>query len=308
MNAVEVRPFRAGDERGVHTVLDACFRGIEPWSLETVTGWTSAADFDPDSLLLAVEREVIVGCVRSARLPRGDAWVLRELAALPGSTAGVITDSLLESMLIRLDPLEPVFLRARTPALEPYLSAYGRRGFTPVRKVLRMAWHLAGHPPTGTSSSNVRIAEAMGIGADTLAELYLAGLRPYWDWWIEDRGGPGALRSRLTTHFRSASETEVWLVAEFERRPVGLAGASELGEDEIVLEGVYVLPESRGRGIGSTLMNALLAKLRQGAAKRLVVYDTFSFLDVYPPAVRLYLKSGARVEAEFLHLERWTRA
>ncbi len=67
------------------------------------------------------------------------------------------------------------------------------------------------------------------------------------------------------------------------------------------------MPEFRRKGSGSALMLALLAALR-ASDRMLVVYDTFSFLDSNAPAVKLYLRSGGRLEAEFLHLERWKNA
>jgi len=238
------------------------------------------------------------------RLPRGDAFLVRELAALSRYDAGAIADALLRTALAELESFRLTFIRASTPILEPYASVYRRHGFAPVRRVLRISWDLSGAAHELMSSAKVRIQEAKTYRAEVLAELFLAGLRPYWDWWIEDRGGAHALLNRATAYFRSIPDNAIWLVAEPETNPVGLSGVSLTDADEVVLEGVYVVPEFRRRGIGSALMTATLAELKKFGRKRLVVYDTFSFLDSYAPAVDLYLKSGGRIEAEYLHLEK----
>lgn len=305
MPSIEIRPFEEGDGAALQTVLGTCFHGIERWSLERIKRLTSSTDFEPKNLLLAVSQAMVVGCVRIVRLPRGDAYVVRDLAALSPYNADEIAGNLLESALLQLEGLEPTFIRARTPILEPYVSAYRRRGFAPVRRVLTMSWDLTVPAPMMKSAVAVKITERKVHGAKVLAELYLIGLSPYWDWWIADRGGPSALLSVLTEHFQSIPDQETWLVAELEGNPVGLSGASPSTSEEVVLEGVYVLPEFRGKGIGSTLMSATLAELRRVGQSKLVVYDTFSDLESYAPAVGLYLKSGGRIEAEYLHLERW---
>ena len=65
--------------------------------------------------------------------------------------------------------------------------------------------------------------------------------------------------------------------------------------------GVYVLPEFRGRGIGSTLMREALTRARQLGQRKVVVF-TVAALDSLPPGVMLYLKNGGKIEAEYLHL------
>ncbi|MDQ3937962.1 MAG: GNAT family N-acetyltransferase, partial [Chloroflexota bacterium] len=120
---------------------------------------------------------------------------------------------------------------------------------------------------------------------------------------IEEAGGAAALKRRVGDHFVSGpDDDELWLVAELDGEPVGLAGASELDKDEAVLEGVYVLPEHRGRGIGSALMDATLAGIST-RTRRLVVLETVAALVGDTPSVRMYRRSGARLRATYMHLQ-----
>ena len=151
--------------------------------------------------------------------------------------------------------------------------------------------------------ANVAIVDAARHPSAILAELYVEGMRPYRDWYIEEHGGAAAMKRRVADHLASGPrDNKRWLVAELDGEPVGLAGASELDQDEAVLEGVYVLPEHRGRGVGSALMEATLAGVRE-RTERLVVGEMVTFLEGDTPSVRLYRRSGARLRAEYMHLQ-----
>jgi GNAT superfamily N-acetyltransferase len=64
---------------------------------------------------------------------------------------------------------------------------------------------------------------------------------------------------------------------------------------------VEVLREFRGRRVGTALMGAALRRARELGFRRLVVH-TIAYLDALAPGAVLYLKSGGRIEAEYLHL------
>jgi GNAT superfamily N-acetyltransferase len=67
--------------------------------------------------------------------------------------------------------------------------------------------------------------------------------------------------------------------------------------------GVVVLPEHRMKRVGSTLMQNVLKEVRKAGLKSLRVY-TMAYLDRLAPGAVLYLKSGGRITAEYLQLEK----
>jgi GNAT superfamily N-acetyltransferase len=274
---------------------------METWTAERVDALVSS-DSDAARLWVALDGSRQVGCVRVHPVPRPGAHVIRELA-VDADRLEPIVDRLLDIALDRLSNLNAALVRASTPPMRLYTGAYRRRGFVPVRRALTLAWDLSGQPWAAPSSATTVVHDARRYAPDLLAELYVEGMRPYWDWYIDERGGAEALKRRAAEHFTSLrGEDERWLVAELAASPVGLAGVSALAADEADLEGVYVLPAHRGEGVGSALMQVTLAMVRERTT-RLVVTETTSFLESDIPSIRLYVRSGAQPQAEYVHLQ-----
>lgn len=124
---------------------------------------------------------------------------------------------------------------------------------------------------------------------------------PYWDWWFEERGGLEALDWASKFGFPNGT----WLGSIHGDRVTGLAGflADAYGPGEARLECFCVLPEFRGKGIGSAVLLETLRRARRAGQRKLVIY-TLGYLDHLPPGAVTYLKSGARVEGEYLQLQR----
>jgi hypothetical protein len=64
---------------------------------------------------------------------------------------------------------------------------------------------------------------------------------------------------------------------------------------------------SENREFGSALMNATIREAQQLHQKEMKLC-TLAFLDHLAPGAILYLRSGGRIEAEYLQLERKTRS
>jgi N-acetylglutamate synthase-like GNAT family acetyltransferase len=93
-----------------------------------------------------------------------------------------------------------------------------------------------------------------------------------------------------------------WLVAKVGNKIVGVAGATPRPKKgEASFSGVAVLLSYRMSGIGSMLMNAAMKKTRELGYQRLVVH-TVAYLDALAPGAVLHMKSGGKIEAEYLHL------
>jgi hypothetical protein len=81
-------------------------------------------------------------------------------------------------------------LKAFVPAVQPYVDVYKQSSFEPVGRSLRIGWDLTAHP---TEQSKVRTRELSKELADDAAGVWVEGLHPFWDWWIEEQGGPESL-------------------------------------------------------------------------------------------------------------------
>jgi len=301
MSPITIRRFRSGDAAPLARVLDRCFGPMETWTAERVDALVSS-NADASRLWVALDGSRQVGCVRVHPVPRPGAHVIRELA-VDADRPEPIVDRLLNVALDHLCELKATIVRASTPQVRLYTDAYRRRGFVPVRRTLTLAWDMSGQPWAAPSSASVVVHDAGRYAPELLAALYVEGMRPYWDWYIDERGGIEALKRRAAEHFTSLrGKHERWLVAELAASAVGLSGVSALAAEEADLEGVYVLPAHRGKGVGSALMQATLAMVSERTT-RLVVTETTSFLDSDIPSIRLYVRSGAQPQAEYVHLQ-----
>ncbi len=78
------------------------------------------------------------------------------------------------------------------------------------------------------------------------------------------------------THFRLDAEEVaegrgVFLVAYDDNQPVGCGALRKLDESTVEIKRMYVAPESRGRGVGRGVLNALETEARNLGANRLVL-------------------------------------
>jgi GNAT superfamily N-acetyltransferase len=84
-----------------------------------------------------------------------------------------------------------------------------------------------------------------------------------------------------------------FFVAELDGGIVGTAGLTEQGS----LERFYVLPEARGAGLGSALLQAVAGEARRRGHARLEIWSDKRFEDAH----RLYQRCGARIVGERVH-------
>ena len=150
--------------------------------------------------------------------------------------------------------------------------------------------------------NEVQTMELSKEDADDAAEVWVEGLRPYWNFWIEEQGGAGALGNWVK---ESVGTDKGWIGAFLEERLVGLAilVPDFYGPGESRFNGAYVLPKFRERRVGSALMNATIREACRLDQRKVNVYTT-AFLDHLAPEAVLYLKSGGNIEAEYLQLQR----
>lgn len=300
-----IRQFQEGDDTGLQRLLDRCFGRFEAWTADRVTELTVVPGSDTAALWVALDGSRLVGCIRAFGVHQAGSYVIRELA-VDTEPQEPVAGQLLDVALEHLKGLDPSLIRSSTLNLAPYPEAYRRKGFTAVRRALTLTWDLAEPLPAPAGESPVVVGEALRHAPEHLAELYVEGMRPYWDWLIDERGGTEAYKKRVAAYIDELADDgsdEMWLAAELEGVAVGLAFVTKLDEDEADMGGVYVLRAFRNQGVGSALMRATLSGLRERAKKCLVVPETISSLDSDIPSIRLYKRWGAQVRAEYLHLQ-----
>ncbi|HEX4919213.1 MAG TPA: GNAT family N-acetyltransferase [Candidatus Bathyarchaeia archaeon] len=249
---------------------------------------------------LVAEREgSIVGCAGLYKLDR-PGWFEISKLAVRDTKPEDLAQRLLAKILDDLESRQLKFVKASTVAVQPYVDVYKSSGFEPTRRSVRIVWDLS---KVQARTSRFETRELGKDSADEAADVWIEGLRPYWNYWIEESGGADEIKAWTRQSVSTKSQT--WLGAFDKEKIVGLAmiRPDSYGPGEARFNGAYALPEYRGRGIGSDLMSAIIREAQRLNQQTMRVY-TLAFLDHLAPGAVLYLKSGGRIEAEFLQLER----
>jgi len=131
-----VRIFRLGEESELLTLLaEAHGNHYDPAETK---GVSSSARFDPAGCFIAEDHGAPVECVAVTKLPRDKWFVIRYLAARNPKSRVLLAQKLLEQAVEHVWSQGPEYVRATTPAIEPYVTVYKDAGFSPVRKDFRI--------------------------------------------------------------------------------------------------------------------------------------------------------------------------
>jgi N-acetylglutamate synthase-like GNAT family acetyltransferase len=258
----------------------------------------SPPSFSPEGFFIAEEGAKAVGCVGAFNLAAEGFVETRYLAVKDAFSNPHVMNGLIEAALKYATSKECRQLKATVLTIQPYIEAYQRFDFKPVRRILRIAWDLARVLEKERVDRGIATVEVSNDDVDEAAHVFVEALQPYWDWWIEQKGG----NQKILNEFAESMRQSPWLAAKVENKIGGLTGVDPHPErGEASFFGVLVLPSYRMGGIGSVLMNAALNKTRELGYDRLVVH-TLAYLDALAPGAVLYIKSGGKIEAEYLHL------
>jgi len=146
----------------------------------------SSDAFDPEGCFLAREKGAVVGCVAVTSLPRKNWLVIRYLAAKHAMSRIDAVEKLLGRALEYVESKRAEFLRATTPAIQPYVDVYKSFGFKPLRRDFRITWDL--RDATDHPNKLVEMSEVSEKTAWEIEEKFVESLRPYWDWRTEEQG------------------------------------------------------------------------------------------------------------------------
>ena len=296
---VEVRNFRTGDECDFFEILSDSFGPLE--YVPRVRAEISGPYFIREGSFIAEKNGSAIGCVGLRNFPR-EKWLdIRYLAVRDSESRALMAEKLVAEAVRYADSIHCEILKAHVPAVQPYVDVYKRSGFEPVRRSLRIGWYLTAQP---MEQSKILTRELSKESANDAAEVWVEGLRPYWDWWIEEQGGPEALGDWVK---ESVGNDQGWIGAFLDEKLVGLAilRPDAYGPGQSRFNGAYALPKYRGRGVGSALMSATIREALRLHQKEMKVY-TLAFLDHLAPGAILYLRSGGTIEGEYLQLQRKT--
>ena len=297
-SSASVRAFSRGEESVLLAILKDAF-GVFA-DIPRTKATLSSRRFDADGCFVAEEKGVPIGLVAATSLPRDKWFVIRYLSIRRATTQTQIAERLLAEVIGYVESKGPEFLRATTPAVQPYVEAYRKFGFKPLRRDFRISWQINDVPDTGDSR-----LETEGVSDETMdsaSSIFARALSPYWDWRTEEEGGIAAVAESFK---QDRSRGAKWILARSNKEHVGLVGIiPDYYEPGVAwFRGAFVLPEHRGKKVGSALMSEI-ARFAKHLRQREMIAYTFSYLDSLAPGALLYLKSGGKIEAEYLQLSR----
>ncbi len=297
-SGVSVRVFSRGEESTVLDILNDALGSFA--DVPRTRAALSSRRFDAYGCFIAEENHVPIGWVAATSLPRDRWFVIRYLNVRQAMLRTDVAENLLDRAIKYVESKEPEFLRATTPAIQPYVQVYRKYGFKPLRRDFRISWRIDDVPDA--EDPRLETEEVSDETMDSASSLFVQASSPYWDWRTEEEGGTiAAAESFKEDRSRGAK----WILASFDKEPVGLVGIiPDYYEPGIAwFRGAFVLPEHRGNRIGSALMSEISRFAKNVGQRKMIVY-TFSYLDTLAPGALLYLKSGGKIEAEYLQLTR----
>ena len=294
---VKLREFAPGDENVFLDLIKNSFGSLEyPPRLK---GELTGTYLDRKGSFIAERDGTPIGCVGLRRFPKEDWSEIRYLAVKNGEERISLAHTLVSKATQHAETIHVKQLKAFVPAVEPFVGIYKKAGFSPARRSLRISWDLTNLTP---EEPNVQTRWISKEHANEAADVWVDGLRPYWDYWIEEQGGPEECKAWV----KESVGTDPWWIGAFhDQKLVGLSifRADAYGPGEGRFNGAYVLPKYREQRIGSALMRYTIREAQRLNQKRMNVY-TLGFLDYLAPGSLLYLKSGGKVESEYLQFER----
>ncbi|MCE4603101.1 MAG: GNAT family N-acetyltransferase [Desulfurococcales archaeon] len=289
----------AGNVGIVFGLVRRIYRGFEDVTLDGLramvsTGLLSMAVLSEGKPIAFASSNSLPGAieVRSLAVDLGYGWAL---------------DTLLQTIASRLKPLlSGRLFRVVDLGLPSIVSAPFNLGLKPRRRILKIKWILDQSPAKCLERipEGVVIVKVSDYGdLEEVAKAYLEGLSTHWRWWIDsDMGGyEDALRE-----VRGWIEGDPyrWYTALVVDTVVGAAGYMPHPRLAHIawLAGVAMKPGYRLQGIGRALLCSVLDSVRGENFREAVVY-TFSPIIGLAPGATLYLKTGASIQAEYIHFE-----
>lgn len=279
-------------------VLSEAYGGMQ--DIQATKAVLSSPSFDREACFIAEDSGATIGCVAVTTLPKKNWLVIRYLAVKRAMSRIEIAQRLLGRAIEFAESKRFEYLRSTTPAIQPYVDVYKALGFRPIRRDFRISWDLQNSP--GLVGKEIDLQEVTNQNMEMAAGIFIRSLDPFWDWRTEEQGGREAVaRSFELEPGRGAK----WMLALSRGEVVGLTGLipDYYNAGEGRFRGAFVVPEQRAKGLGMAIMQEALSWAGRLAQRKMTVY-TFSYLDSLAPGALLYLKSGGKIDSEYLQLQK----
>ena len=135
-SGVSVRAFSPREELVLLDILKDAFGNFA--DIPRTRAAFSSQRFDMNGCFVAEENGKPIGWVAATSLPRDKWFVIRYLSVRRATTQTQIAKKLLAEVIAYVESKGPEFLRATTPAVQPYVEAYREFGFRPLRRDFRI--------------------------------------------------------------------------------------------------------------------------------------------------------------------------
>jgi N-acetylglutamate synthase-like GNAT family acetyltransferase len=176
-----VRTFRHVDEQSFLELVNAAYRNLETLTAERVKALLAPPYFHPEGFFIAEEKSAAVGCVGVFDLPDKGYLEIRYLAVKDAFSNRPIVNSLIEAALDHANSKKCAVVKAVILTIQPYIDAYRRFGFKPIRRILRIAWDPIKIPEEKHENRKVALVELSEDDMDEASHVFVEGLQPYWD-------------------------------------------------------------------------------------------------------------------------------
>ena len=298
MPETSLRPFQQGDERVLLEILTEAYHGMQDF--EGTKTMLSSPSFNHEACFIAEDDGSAIGCVAVTTLPRKNWLVIRYLAVKRAMSRIKIAQRLAGRAIEYAESKRFENLRVTTPAIQPYVDVYKTLGFKPIRRDFRIFWDLQDIP--SIRGEQVDLQRVSSENLELAARTFVESLGPYWDWRTEEQGGQEAVARSFKKELGRGTK---WMLAVSSEHVVGLTGLipNYYRQGEGRFRGAYVVSEQRGKGLGMAIMREAMIWAAKLAQKKMTVY-TFSHLDSLAPGALLYLKSGGKIDSEYLQLQK----
>src|SRR5437667_8160458 len=173
-SGVSVRAFSQGEELALLEILRDAFCSFA--DVPRTKAVFSSKRFDPDGCFVAEENGVPIGWLAVTSLPRDKWFVIRYLSIRRARLQTTVGERLLSRAITYVESKGPEFLRATTPAVQPYVEIYQKFGFKPLRRDFRISWQINDVPDTGDSR-----LETEGVSDETMdsaSSIFARALSP----------------------------------------------------------------------------------------------------------------------------------
>src|SRR2546427_7477680 len=132
LSGISVRAFSHGEEAALVEILRDAFGSFA--DVPRTKAVLSSKRFDPDGCFVAEENGVQIGWLVVTSLPRDKWFVIRYLSIRRARLQTTVGERLLARAITYVESKGQEFLRATTPAIQPYVDAYQKFGFKPLRR------------------------------------------------------------------------------------------------------------------------------------------------------------------------------